>query len=97
VVLIRQGRIKRFKFHHTTYSGQELRDRLEQVGFTNVRLCGSLEGDDYGAYAQGLIVVGCKPTGGRLLAAKHPTSIVVSPTASRTVVHRHHAKTRGKS
>lgn len=57
-LLIRQGRVKRFAFHHTVYSGQELRDRMEQAGFADVRLYGNLDGDEYGAHAQRLIAVG---------------------------------------
>lgn len=60
-ILIRKGRAKSFKFHHTIYSGQELRDRMEQIGFTDVKLFGNLDGDEYGPNAQRLIAVGYKP------------------------------------
>jgi SAM-dependent methyltransferase len=60
-ILIRKGGAKSFKFHHTIYSGQELRDRMEQTGFTDVKLFGNLDGDEYGLDAQRLIVVGHKP------------------------------------
>lgn len=60
-ILIRKGRVKRFRFHLTIYSGQELRDRMERVGFADVRLYGNLEGDDYGPQAERLVVVGRKP------------------------------------
>jgi SAM-dependent methyltransferase len=59
--LIRRGRAKSFQFHHTVYSGQELRDRLEQASFVDVRLYGSLGGDDYGPDAERLIAVARKP------------------------------------
>lgn len=59
--LIRQGRAKRFTFHHTVYSGQELRDRMEQVGLVDVSLYGNLNGDAYGPNATRLIAVGHKP------------------------------------
>lgn len=59
--LIRRGRAKTFKFHHTVYSGQELQDRLEQAGFTGVELFGNLDGDPYGPNAQRLIAVARKP------------------------------------
>ena len=59
-ILIRRGRAKSFQFHHTIYSGQELRDRLEQAGFTGVGLYGNLSGDDYGPNAQRLIAVARK-------------------------------------
>jgi hypothetical protein len=48
-------------FHHTIYSGQELWDRLEQVGFVDVALYGNLDGDEYGPNAQRLIAVAHKP------------------------------------
>lgn len=48
-ILIKEGRTKVFKFHHTIYSGQELKDRLYQVGFKSVKLFGDLDGNEYGA------------------------------------------------
>jgi SAM-dependent methyltransferase len=60
-ILIRRGRAKSYRFHHTIFSGQELRDRLEQVGFVGVKLYGNLSGDDYGPEAQRLIAVARKP------------------------------------
>jgi SAM-dependent methyltransferase len=59
--LIRRGRAKTFRFHHTIYSGQELRDRMEQAGFTRVKLFGTLDGDEYGPNANRLIAIGRKP------------------------------------
>lgn len=56
-ILIRRGKAKTFKFHLRIYSGQELRDRLEQVGFVGVRLYGGLRGEEYGLDAQRLIAV----------------------------------------
>jgi SAM-dependent methyltransferase len=55
---IKGGKARTWRFHVTIFSGQELRDRLEQAGFTNVKLFGSFEGDDYGLNAQKLIAVG---------------------------------------
>jgi SAM-dependent methyltransferase len=60
-ILIRNGRAKTFRFHHTIYSGQELRERMEQAGFADVKLYGDLAGGAYGANAQRLIAVGRKP------------------------------------
>lgn len=60
-LLIRKGRAKSFKFHHTIYSGQELRDRMERVGFVAVKLHGNLDGDEYGPNAERLIAIGRKP------------------------------------
>lgn len=60
-ILVRKGKARSFAFHHTVYSGQELKDRMEKVGFVDVRLYGDLEGSDYGTNAQRLIAVGRKP------------------------------------
>jgi hypothetical protein len=60
-LVIRNGRTKSFKFHHTIYSGQELRDRMERAGFVAVKLYGNLEGDTYGPDAERLVAVGRKP------------------------------------
>ena len=59
-ILIRNGRAKSFKFHHTIYSGQEIRDRMEQVGFTDVKIYGNLNGDEYGLDSERLIAGGYK-------------------------------------
>jgi hypothetical protein len=53
--------VKNFKFHHTVYSGLELRDRLERAGFVDVALRGNLDGDEYGPDAERLIAIGRKP------------------------------------
>jgi len=60
-ILIRKGRAKSYKFHHTIYSGQELKDRMALVGFVNIRLYGNLSGDEYGLNSPRLIAVGRKP------------------------------------
>jgi SAM-dependent methyltransferase len=60
-IVIRNGKAKSFKFHHTIYSGQELRDRLQRVGFRDIRLYGNLDGDDYNLEARRLIAVARKP------------------------------------
>jgi SAM-dependent methyltransferase len=60
-ILIRKGRAKSFEYCLTIYSGQELRDRLESVGFRDVTLYGSLDGEEYGPDADRLIAVGRKP------------------------------------
>jgi SAM-dependent methyltransferase len=60
-LLIRKARVKSFHFHHTVYSGQELRDRLERAGFVSVKLYGNLDGDIYGPNAERLIAVARKP------------------------------------
>ena len=60
-LVIRNSSAMRFKFHHTVYSGQELRDRMEHAGFVGVTLHGNLDGDEYGANAERLIAIGRKP------------------------------------
>jgi 2-polyprenyl-3-methyl-5-hydroxy-6-metoxy-1,4-benzoquinol methylase len=60
-LLIRKGKVKSFKFHHTIYSGLELRDRMQRAGFVNVTLHGNLDGDEYGPNAERLIAIGHKP------------------------------------
>jgi hypothetical protein len=65
-LLIRKGRSKSFKFHHTIYSGQELRDRMERAGFVSVKLYGNLHGDEYGPDSERLVAVGRKPVSQRL-------------------------------
>jgi SAM-dependent methyltransferase len=65
-LVIRNGRAKSFKFHHTIYSGLELRERMERAGFVAVALHGNLDGDEYGPDAERLIAIGRKPI------SKHP-------------------------
>jgi hypothetical protein len=60
-LIIRNGRAKSYKFHHTIYSGQELRDRMERAGFVALKLHGNLDGDAYGPNAERLIAIGHKP------------------------------------
>lgn len=58
---IKDGKARTWRFHLTIYSGQELRDRMEQAGFTDVKLFGTFDGEEYGANAQRLIAVGWRP------------------------------------
>ena len=60
--IIKGDRAKTFTFHHTVYSGQELKDRMEQSGFKNIKLYGSLDGSAYDSNAERLVIVGFKPT-----------------------------------
>lgn len=60
-IIIGDGPSRHFHFHHTIYSGQELRARLQQAGFVDVKLYGNLDGDSYGTNTQRLITVGTKP------------------------------------
>jgi SAM-dependent methyltransferase len=59
-ILIRKGKAKSYTFHHTIYSGQELKDRMQQVGFSVVTLYGTLDGEEYTPDTQRLIAVGRK-------------------------------------
>ena len=59
-IFIKEGRTKVFKFHHTIYSGQELKDRLYQVGFKRVKLFGDLDGNEYGVNARRLVAAAWK-------------------------------------
>ncbi|KAF0243395.1 MAG: type 11 [Planctomycetota bacterium] len=56
-VVIKGGKSRTFRFHHTLYSGQELRDRMEAAGFGDVRLYGSLAGGEYGVNAARLVAL----------------------------------------
>ena len=59
-ILLKGNRVRRFKFHHTIYSGQELRDLLGQAGFAEVKLYGGFEGQPYGPDAGRLVAVARK-------------------------------------
>ncbi len=59
-LLIHDAGVSRFRFHHTIYSGQELKDRMAEAGFHEVRLYGSLDGAEYGLAAERLVAVGRK-------------------------------------
>jgi hypothetical protein len=56
-ILIKGGGTKTFKFDHNIYSGQELKDRLLQAGFSSVWLFGNIDGDAYGLNAERLVVL----------------------------------------
>jgi len=59
-ILLSGGEVQSFEFHHTVYSGQELRDRLEHAGFERVGLFGDLGGSPYGPDAKRLVAVARK-------------------------------------
>jgi SAM-dependent methyltransferase len=59
-ILLKDVEVKSFEAQITVYSGQELRDRLEGVGFGSVELFGDLDGDEYGTDAKRLIAVARK-------------------------------------
>jgi hypothetical protein len=55
--VIREGKARSFTFSQTLYSGVELRDRLLEAGFREVRLFGDLEGGEYGYGAKRLVAL----------------------------------------
>jgi SAM-dependent methyltransferase len=59
-ILLKGSRARRFKFHHTIYSGHELKDLLRQAGFAEVKLYGDFDGRPYGLDAPRLVAVACK-------------------------------------
>ena len=59
-ILLKDDKVRSFKFHHTIYSGQELKDRLGIAGFQSVALYGDLEGNEYGTEAKRLVAVARK-------------------------------------
>jgi SAM-dependent methyltransferase len=59
-ILIKNGKTQTFHFHHTVYSGEELKDRMLLVGFKRVKLLGDLDGNEYGIKAKRLVAVGWK-------------------------------------
>lgn len=59
-ILLRGNEAKRFRFSHTLYSGQELKDRLLMAGFSAVNLYGGLDGRPYDLNANRLIAVAAK-------------------------------------
>jgi SAM-dependent methyltransferase len=59
-ILLKGNRARRFKFHHTIYSGQELKELLRAAGFADVKLYGDFDGQPYGLDAPRLIAVARK-------------------------------------
>lgn len=59
-LLVQDGKAQTFEFAHWLYSGRELKDRLEQVGFKTVKLFGDFRGKEYGIHAQRLVAVATK-------------------------------------
>jgi len=59
-IMIKDGQARTLQFHHTVYSGQELKDRMLAAGFSDVKLYGDLDGNSYGRNASRLIAVGRK-------------------------------------
>ena len=56
-ILLKEGQTREHRFEHTIYSAQELKDSLMGAGFGSVRICGDLEGNEYGPEAKRLIAI----------------------------------------
>jgi len=54
-LLVQQDRAHRFDFELSIYSGQELKEALEQAGFSDVQIFGSLAGTPYDGNAARLV------------------------------------------
>jgi len=59
-VLIRNGKVREFRFNLRLYSGGELSMLLKQAGFSNVDLYGELYGSPYDNTSRWLVAVGSK-------------------------------------
>ena len=59
-ILVKGSKAFTFSFHQRIYSGQELKEHMLQVGFSTVKLFGSLDGDEYGPDATRLVAVAWK-------------------------------------
>jgi SAM-dependent methyltransferase len=53
--IIRNGRVRSFRFQHWLYSAVELRDLLKAAGFIRIDIFGGLEGSSYGVDANRLV------------------------------------------
>jgi SAM-dependent methyltransferase len=60
-ILVQGGEAHIFAFHHTIYSGEEIRMLMQIAGFADIRLFGNLDGGPYGPAANRLLAVGRKP------------------------------------
>ena len=81
------GQSRSYRFEHYLYSGEELRCRLLNCGFADVRLYGDLRGSPYGPEALRLVAVATKGIGG---GADHQTRWSVPPSqeTASSALHR---------
>jgi len=56
----RDGSVHRWDVTHWLYSGSEIKDMLEKVGFSDVKVYGGLDGRPYDLEAERLVVIGTK-------------------------------------
>lgn len=61
MIIDADGNKKDYKFSHKIYSANEIKRILMKAGFCNVRVYGSLDGDEYDHKVKRLIAVGEKP------------------------------------
>jgi SAM-dependent methyltransferase len=59
--IIRNSKTQNFTIELNLYSGQELREKMQNVGFVDIQLYGSFDGIPYGPDAKRLVAVGRKP------------------------------------
>ncbi len=59
-IVIKDGQTHSFKFSTAVYSGQEMKDRLGQVGFKEIKLYGGFDGREYGREGSRLVVTARK-------------------------------------
>ena len=59
-IVIEDGVATTFRFDFTVYSGQELKDRLFDAGFSHVQLFGAYDAREYNLDAERLIAVARK-------------------------------------
>ncbi len=59
-LFIKDGQVTTVRFQLNVYSGQELKERLQQAGFQRVQLFGDLAGNAYGPQASRLVAVANK-------------------------------------
>jgi len=59
-LVIKDGQARTFLLRHWIYSGHEFKEHLARAGFTEIQLCGDLNGKPYGRDADRLIAVGRK-------------------------------------
>jgi SAM-dependent methyltransferase len=60
-IVLRGGTSTSFRFHHTIYSAQELKDRVIGVGFADVRVFADFGGNPYGRESSRMVLVARKP------------------------------------
>jgi SAM-dependent methyltransferase len=60
VFIERDGTVHRWDVTHWIYSGTEIKEMLESVGFSDVKVYGGLDGRDYDNEAERLVVIATK-------------------------------------